>query len=89
MMYEIFAVMWNGFVQIRETLTLGCDWTIATVPESGKRLPEDDGPFVMLVSGLELGRIDSSPLAAQLLIDFVAGRLGGPSDCEIASKISR
>jgi uncharacterized RDD family membrane protein YckC len=50
--------------------------------------------YVMLVSGLLVGPTGpgSTPqalLGMQMLMDFVAGRLGGDADVQLASKIVR
>ena len=54
---------------------------------------QDTDKYLLLMSGLEMGatkRADpSSDLAAQLLMDFVAGRLGGTEDVRLASRVVR
>lgn len=64
--------------------------------------PTATSKYLLLVSGLQIGTPvgganpnsnvspGSSELSAQLLVDFVAGRLGGQAaDIDIASKIAR
>jgi len=54
---------------------------------------EDDGksPYVLLVSGLHVGGADckDSALPANMLVDFVAGHIGGPEDIKVAARIAR
>lgn len=64
---------------------------------------EEDSSFVLLVSGLEFGAtlLSSTPdggaidevasleLSAQMLADFVSGRLGGEEHARLASRIGR
>ncbi len=65
-------------------------------------VPTATSKYLLLVSGLQIGTPaggasntsgvsqGTSELSAQLLVDFVAGRLGGQmADIDIASKIAR
>jgi len=63
-------------------------------------VPTPASKYLLLVSGLQVGNPGagaateasdaSSELSAQLLMDFVAGRLGGQrADIDVASKIVR
>ncbi|XP_062507912.1 DNA polymerase delta subunit 2-like isoform X2 [Corticium candelabrum] len=52
-------------------------------------LQQGEDRFVLLVSGLGVGRSSRDPLPLQLLIDTVSGQLGGPFVQEMCSKIVR
>jgi len=47
------------------------------------------GKQVLLLSGLQMGDDQRSNLASRMLLDFVAGHLGGPADAEAAAQIVR
>ena len=83
------------------THTLHEQTSPASVTSSGP-VPSAHSKYLLLVSGLQIGtpaggasntsgvNQGSSELSAQLLVDFVAGRLGGQAaDIDIASKIAR
>jgi hypothetical protein len=40
-----------------------------------------DATYVALVSGWNIGPENPSPLAVQLLVDYITGSLGGPNVC--------
>eukprot|EP00941_MAST-03F_sp_MAST-3F-sp1_P000670 g670.t1 len=79
--------------------TLGLEGTLNVLPGAqgicfaGLRIPPPmppleprRGKYVLLLSGLGIGANHSSPLFAQMLIDFVSGHLG---DAKLASQIVR
>ena len=83
------------------THTLQEHTSSTSVTTSGP-VPTANSKYLLLVSGLQIGTLaggasytsganqGSSELSAQLLVDFVAGRLGGQAaDIDIASKIAR
>ena len=83
------------------THTLHEHTSLTPVTTSGP-VPTANSKYLLMVSGLQIGtpaggasntsggNQGSSELSAQLLVDFVAGRLGGQAaDIEIASKIAR
>lgn len=42
--------------------------------------------YVLLVSGLNLGSMWSSQLSVQMMVDYIAGQLGGPKVCSEGGK---
>ena len=73
--------------------------TAMAIDESATNTTTDNDPYMLLVSGLQVGAATSnnnnnnsaaaSELSVQLLMDFVSGRLGGAADIALASKIVR
>jgi hypothetical protein len=47
------------------------------------------GPYVMLVSGIRLGSPNAASLSAQLLVDFLGGRIGDDDDIELSRNVCR
>ena len=73
---------------------------LPSTPVTAGPVPTATSKYLLLVSGLQVGNPGasnavnassaSSELSAQLLVDFVSGRLGGQqADIDIASKIVR
>jgi DNA polymerase delta subunit 2 len=62
-------------------------------PQSQIRLPDNGkgsaDPLLLLVSGLSLGDPNSDPLAADMLVDYITGNLGGSADHAEAACIAQ
>eukprot|EP00603_Paraphysomonas_imperforata_P012666 CAMPEP_0114455398 /NCGR_PEP_ID=MMETSP0104-20121206/3079_1 /TAXON_ID=37642 ORGANISM="Paraphysomonas imperforata, Strain PA2" /NCGR_SAMPLE_ID=MMETSP0104 /ASSEMBLY_ACC=CAM_ASM_000202 /LENGTH=429 /DNA_ID=CAMNT_0001627817 /DNA_START=57 /DNA_END=1346 /DNA_ORIENTATION=+ len=92
----------NGQFQVTDSCTAYPTFT-ETDEASGSALDDEDSSFVLLVSGLEFGatllssttenesvdEVASLELSAQMLADFVSGRLGGEDHARLASRIGR
>ena len=48
-----------------------------------------EGSYVMFVSGLHFGSPNTPTMSMDMLVDFIAGRLGDETDQHLAQKIVR
>jgi DNA polymerase delta subunit 2 len=71
----------GGVFQVSDALFSGASYSRPTII--------GDDVYVLLVSGLRIGAAAADSLSLQILADFVGGRLGGPEDIALASKIVR
>jgi benzoate/toluate 1,2-dioxygenase reductase subunit len=86
----------EGLFQVNDVVFAGEATTPCAAVLEAAADSDDADAHVLLVSGLQVGAAGSkqaadpaAELAAQLLVDFVAGRLGGPADVARASRIAR
>lgn len=65
------------------------DYLAPAITPSSTQTSPSGARYVLLVSGLEIGADDASLPAAQLLVDFVCGKLGGYEQRDMAKNIVR
>jgi len=85
----------GGVLQVNDVITYDAAYANQPLPADG------DDRYVMLVSGLGVGRAHSpeemvaskdpgdSDMARQLLLDWLSGRAGGDADAALAAKVVR
>jgi len=78
----------DGSFHVQEHLTMG-EYLPPAARESSGQTQAGEPRYVLLASGLEVGAQDSSLTAVQLLVDFVCGKLGGPEQQALSSRIVR